>query len=585
MARAAYRIVTCVTFVKIEFGPGLDPPYPRGPKTAPANDSVWSAYPNPGFSRANRPVMHVDARKSSEKQLRRMRSSPEFTSAMNTQPGQRVSPTLLLAGLIVLAVVLRFWNLGDWNFQATEMFTLRDSTSPQFRNPRPLGYLLTYFLVTPFRPLDEFGLRLLPAVFGVLTVPAFYFVGRRLLGERAALFGALLLTVSPLAILYSQLARYWSLVLLLSAVYPYAIFIGIRDGNRRAFVVGLITAVLATLAHPVSVLLVGGLALWFVVVHLRRPGVLRDLWNQKTVRWAAFLLAIVAVASIVRFIPMLQSWITQHDRNPGSGQFLLRAPAPPGLKQIIYLSQHLESLMVPLVLCAMAGIFLLWRERDRSLAFVLGALALFPMLFLALISLRTPVSGYYLVPTIPVFFLTGAVFLDRLAEIGSKLSNGWVLPATVTAMLVTVGLPTLLSDYRDGRRYDFRGAAQWLESRLGPEDMVYSDQHMVTRHYLGRTVYRLRNPGPLRESFARLQASGGGGILWIVAPAPSHAFRTDLKRGGLIYWIKQHCQLRNTLGVGRVDFRQQYLQLYRCPPAPPPDTRAGTDPASRPTQD
>ena len=60
-----------------------------------------------------------------------------------------LTPLLLLAGILVLTIVLRFYRLGDWNFEATEMFTLRDSVRPQFRNPRPLGYLLNYFLVLP----------------------------------------------------------------------------------------------------------------------------------------------------------------------------------------------------------------------------------------------------------------------------------------------------------------------------------------------------------------------------------------------------------------------------------------------------
>ena len=62
---------------------------------------------------------------------------------------------LLLLGLTLLGLILRFWHLGEWNFQATEMFTYRDSQRPQFANARPLGYLLNYFLVRPFHPLDE----------------------------------------------------------------------------------------------------------------------------------------------------------------------------------------------------------------------------------------------------------------------------------------------------------------------------------------------------------------------------------------------------------------------------------------------
>jgi hypothetical protein len=190
------------------------------------------------------------------------------------------------------------------------------------------------------------------------------------------------------------------------------------------------------------------------------------------------------------------------------------------------------------------------------------------MAFLALISLRTPVSTYYLLPTAPVFFLGAGVFLDRLFDLDWKVRPSWLLPAAVTAMVALAGVPTLISDHRDGRRYDFRGVADWLQSRLTPGDHIVSDQPMVLAHYLeGREVQRLRyDTGPLEESVRAARASDPDGALWIVAPAPSHGFRTNLRKGGLARWMYDNCQLRNTIGVGRVDFRQQYLQVYRCPP-------------------
>ena len=106
--------------------------------------------------------------------------------------------------------------------------------------------------------------------------------------------------------------------------------------------------------------------------------------------------------------------------------------------------------------------------------------------------------------------------------------------------------------------------------------MVFSDQPMVLAHYLkGAEVKKLRpNPAPLEESLGQLDQSGHGGTLWIVAPAPSHALRTNLKEGGLLGWILNNCQLQNIVGNGRMDFRQQYLQVYRCPPMTPGDARA-----------
>jgi hypothetical protein len=144
------------------------------------------------------------------------------------------------------------------------------------------------------------------------------------------------------------------------------------------------------------------------------------------------------------------------------------------------------------------------------------------------------------------------------------------VPTTILTVFIIAGAPTLVSQYRNGRRFDFRGVAQWLEPQVSQGDVVFSDQPMVLAHYLKRLpVQKLRSdPAPLREAVNQLQRSGGE-ALWIVAPAPAHAFRTNLKTGGLAGWMYANCQMRNTIGTGRLDFRQQYLQVYRCPPAPP----------------
>lgn len=497
---------------------------------------------------------------------------------MHTEVSRRPrSELLLLAGLFVLALALRFWRLGDWNFQATEMFTLRDSITLRLGNPRPLGYWLNYYLVKPFLPLDEFGLRLLPAIFGVLAIPVFYVVTRRLLGARPALLGALLLTFSPLHVMYSQLARYWSLVFLLSAIYPYALYIGVREQNRRALALGLVTGILAALAHPVSVLLLVGPGI-LLVAQLRREHLAR-LWSQKTLRWTAVLFVILGVIIAWRYIPMFQGWISGHDKKTGPGQFL-SPPVKVGLKQIFFLLAFAEALTVPVLLTAIVGTYRLWRERDKTLALFLISVALFPVAFLTLITLRTSSSQYYLLPAVPVFFMGAGYFLDRLFEVDWRLRPRGLMPATVVAVMIAAGAPTLVSEYLNGRRYDFRGMANWLGPRLTPSDVVFSDQPMVLAHYLPGTEVRHLVPDTtsLVQSLQGLPQPGGGEALWIVAPTAGHAFRTNLKRGGLIDWIYDNCQLRNSTGRGRMDARQQYLQIYRCPPgraAPLRDASSG----------
>ncbi len=494
-----------------------------------------------------------------------------MTTTPQRSERQRLSVPILLAALTVIGLLLRFWHLGDWNFEATEIFTLRDSLQIRPRNPRPFSYLLNYYLVRPLIPLDEFGLRLLPALFGALTIPAVYFVTRRLVSTRAALFSALLLTFSELSIFYSQFARYWALVILLCTIYPFAIYLGIRDRSLSMLVLGLVTGVLAALSHPVSVLLLGGPMIWAAATFLR-PARLRQLWLHHGYRWGAFLALVLLALIIVRFIPLLESWVNMHDKNPDSGQFLSQHK-PNGVKQLFYLAGFVESLTLPVIVSAATGVYLLWQGRDRLLAQYLVALAVFPVAFLMLVSARTAISQFYFVPIVPVFFIGAGVFLDRLFDIDWKTRPQWLLPTAVVLIVLGVGLPGLLSHYKNGRRFDFRGVAEWLDRRVGPRDIVLSDQPMVLAYYLPhKLIGKLATGTPLAETLDSVEASAENRRLWLVAPAPGHSFRPNLREGGMAAWMWANCQLSNTAGVGRMDFRQQYLQIYRCP-AHPPETK------------
>jgi hypothetical protein len=245
---------------------------------------------------------------------------------------------------------------------------------------------------------------------------------------------------------------------------------------------------------------------------------------------------------------------------------------------------YVESLTLPLVLCGVLGIYLLRQGRDRPLALLLTCLFLFPITFIVLVQTRTAVSTFYMSPATPALFIGAGVFLDRLVVSDSRLHPRWLLSAVVAAMILAAGAPTLISQYRDGRRWDFRGAAHWLDERLAPGDVIFSDQPLVMAYYLpGRDVQRLTaDPDRFVQTESVLNRARPGGELWIVSPAPSHAFRTNAKLNTLNGWMYDNCQLRNTIGVARVDFRQNFLQVYRCPPeAPAAVNQPGRESASR----
>jgi mannosyltransferase len=126
---------------------------------------------------------------------------------------------------VALAAVLRFWTLGHQGFWYDEAVTaslLRApagqmlSALPHSESTPPLYYLVAWGWVRIFGN-DEVGLRSLSALAGVATVPVAFAAARELAGRRVGLLAALLVAVNPLLIWYSQEARSYSLLVLLTA--------------------------------------------------------------------------------------------------------------------------------------------------------------------------------------------------------------------------------------------------------------------------------------------------------------------------------------------------------------------------------
>jgi uncharacterized membrane protein len=87
----------------------------------------------------------------------------------------------------------------------------------------------------------EWQIRLLPALFAVLFVPAVYALTRRLFGRRAAGFAVLLCAIHPLLLSYGQIIRYYTFVAALAAL-SNAAFLNVLRGRatRRDWIVHFI---------------------------------------------------------------------------------------------------------------------------------------------------------------------------------------------------------------------------------------------------------------------------------------------------------------------------------------------------------
>ena len=156
---------------------------------------------------------------------------------MSSSPSTRYPVSRAVVGLVLLASLVRFGTLGAKSFWGDEISTVdlvhrslghMLTGIGNLESTPPLYYLASWLWVQ-IVPATEVGIRALPALFGVALVPVTYWIGRELADERAATISAALVACNPFLVWYSQEARAYSLLALLSAV---ALLLAVRAVKR-----------------------------------------------------------------------------------------------------------------------------------------------------------------------------------------------------------------------------------------------------------------------------------------------------------------------------------------------------------------
>lgn len=183
----------------------------------------------------------------------------------------------IVAGLTVLAGVLRFATLGVQSYHHDEIVTasriLRDGfwhamDAVGFSESAPPLYYAVAWFWTQLTGTGEFGLRSVSAAAGVATVPVAYLLGAELSSRRAGVVAAALVAVNPMLLWYSQEARAYALFVLLTALSLLYFVRALDRGRRRDSIAWGIASALALGTHYFAVFPIAVEALWL----LRRRG-------------------------------------------------------------------------------------------------------------------------------------------------------------------------------------------------------------------------------------------------------------------------------------------------------------------------
>lgn len=166
------------------------------------------------------------------------RVSIETGFRTKTPVSRPFAPLLILLLLMLLGFWLRTHNLDAFSFWTDEGLTPERSGYPITQILRndiliqgvvtkdthpPLYYLILHLTRSLFG-LSDFAFRYPSVLFGVLLIPLLYQLGRRVGNRTVGFIAALLATVNPLHVYYSQEARMYSLLALLVTGMSYVLW-------------------------------------------------------------------------------------------------------------------------------------------------------------------------------------------------------------------------------------------------------------------------------------------------------------------------------------------------------------------------
>lgn len=375
-------------------------------------------------------------------------SGPQITAG-------RFLLVILLATL--LGAYLRLYLIGDqilgedeWNgFRRAIHSSYHEILTTYHRADNCIPLTLYYKLLLDTTGLNEFGLRSLQLLAGIVSLVLLPWIIRPLFGERAALFFALFLSLSPFLVFYSRFSRPYIFVVLLCFLAFFSLHSWIRTGMRRYAAGYWFFAVLAPYFNLFALVTVATPLLYYMIFSAPgKQGPCEGASPSRPGRMHLLVLGVLLLAGWgAWFLPAVDSFKAVIQK---AGADSIDLSTLGGFVTICTGSGSYPFLMV-LPLLFLFGIKILFK-RDRGLC---GAVLFTLILQLASIVIVRPTSVHfpmvftrYFISCLPLWFLPISLALETLSrQMGLALKRGGpllsdlLLAAFFIALFITGPLP------------------------------------------------------------------------------------------------------------------------------------------------
>ena len=360
----------------------------------------------------------------------------------------------------------------------------------------PLHHAILWATVRVFGT-SEFAVRLPSLIAGVALVPAMYWVGKVVFNRRTGWIAAVLATIAPFCVWYSQEARMYSQFMLFAALAIGAQVLAVRRGRWYDWALYAVSTALLfwTQYFGIMPIVVQQLGFGWAIWQARHR---RHEWRRIAKGWALTLVAIGVMVAPV--IPILQ---TQYAAYANRGIGLIPSQAGAGSSTIggtisIYsvganliwgfFGYHADGAMVQIAalwpLLMLLAFVMLGRGRSGPSLLLLG-LVVVPMAALFAIGSRRSdlFELRYFCGSVPAMLLLAA----RVLTATTVRKVAVVVTAGVLTAVMVVGLVDQQLNGANPRLYDFKGAFAHIEADAKEGDIVLYEPDYLAEvvHYYG----------------------------------------------------------------------------------------------------
>lgn len=387
---------------------------------------------------------------------------------------------LLLAAIVLLAGVLRFYKLGEWSFWGDEYITVRRTLSlfDDGFQIRKFSLLAAHLSLNVFG-VSEWSARLAASVIGILTLPVLFILVRRIFDPVTALLSSFLLAVSPWHIYWSQNARFYTALLLFFTLALLFFYLGIEEDRPwyLVFALGMLVLALAErlLAAFLVPIAVGYVFLLKFLPFAKPPGLrLRNM----VLFFGPGLIGAVFIAFTV---PVLQS--------PG---LYLNAFGFVNNNPFWILGGVVFYIGIPLVCMGAFGAIYLLLQKNRA-ALLLSLAAIIPLLAILVISLFQYTANRYVFVSLTSVVVLAAVAAKELWWQLTGRTKFLGVGVLLILLLAPMGDNLLYYRYQNGNRDDWKGAFAFIASEKEEGDIVVTTHRELADYYMQEETVRMQN--------------------------------------------------------------------------------------------